>query len=82
MEDSTCSWNLNFNLNQLLLPSINILKHPPINLICKFLTIVAEVIVIVIENGLQIFDTKPVLTHAQTLVQSSIIITPLTNVHH
>ena len=61
-------------------PLNNILNHPPINKITKFLAIVEVVIEPIIENSLENLDINLVLTPAQTLAQKVIMITPLTTI--
>ena len=80
--DSKCLKSLNINQNHLLLRSTNFLKHRPINIITKLLVTVVEVIVFTIEDYLENLNTNPVLSHAQILVQSIIIITPFTTFVH
>ena len=75
IEDSICQKVINLNQNHIL-PFINSLKHPSIR-ISYYLVTVVEVIVINIEKSRKNFDMNLVLTHAQTLVQNSIIITPI-----
>ena len=66
-----CLKNLNHNLDPQLLPFINILKHPPINL-NKFATI-AEVTLTLAVDILVIPDINLVLTRAHILVLDTMI---------
>ena len=71
--DSICLKNLNHNLDHQLLPFINILKHPKINITLSIFDTVVEVTVTLIVDFLVTQDINLVLIHAQNLILDTMI---------
>ena len=75
--DTIVAKNLNFIQNHLLVPFINIIKHPPVIIVTTLHVVVAEVVVIIIESSFENLDLNLVTLFAQTVAQSIMTNTPL-----